>query len=424
MSFIPDQHREPEKVYLVGVFEQDSLDAEISLEELKELVRNLDLKIQGNVLVKLREKHANFLLGSGKVAEIIEDAKAAECDMIIFDCVLSPAQQRNWEKESKLRVIDRHEIILNIFAMRAKTREAYLQVELAQLEYALPRLKRAWTHLERQRGGGVTMRGAGEKQIELDERMIRDQLKKVKEELSQVMKQRNSQRKQRLKVPVPTTAIVGYTNAGKSSLLNKLSDADVYVADKLFATLDPTTRRVELPAGQLVLATDTVGFVQNLPHSLVESFKATLEETILADFLIHVVDVTSPYVETQMKTTHDVLNDLGANMKRCILVFNKIDRASNDMTLVSLRARFPKAVFTSVYTGEGIIELQEAMIEMLKNSIQEMILKIPYDEYGVITELHQIGAVQSEKQEEDGVLITGRVPLRFVDKLKKYLARA
>ena len=239
-------------------------------------------------MLAIRKPQAKYLVGAGKAIDLIEEARLHDCDVIIFDNELTPAQQRNWEQaaEEKILVIDRQEVILDIFGTRAQTKEAVLQVELARLEYNLPRLKSAWTHLSRQRGGGSVQRDAGETQLEMDQRMVRTQISKVKRELKTVIQHRHLQRKKRMTVPVPTCAIVGYTNAGKSSLLNKLTNSDILAEDKLFATLDPTSRRCPLPSGQPLIATDTVGFVRNLPHRLVDAFKATLEEAVVSNFLI------------------------------------------------------------------------------------------------------------------------------------------
>ena len=249
------------------------------LDELCELVDTLGFGIQHERMVSIRKPQSKLLVGSGKAQELVDEAKAHDCDVIIFDNQLTPAQQRNWEElaEEKILVIDRQEVILDIFGDRAQTKEAVLQVELARLEHNLPRLKSAWTHLSRQRGGGSMQRDAGETQLELDQRMVRTQITRVKSELESVIQHRETQRKKRMTVPVPTCAIVGYTNAGKSSLLNKLTNSNILAEDKLFATLDPTSRRCPLPSGQPLVVTDTVGFVRNLPHRLVDAFKSTLE---------------------------------------------------------------------------------------------------------------------------------------------------
>ncbi|MGJ8634123.1 MAG: GTPase HflX, partial [Luteolibacter sp.] len=329
------------------------------LTELGELVSTLGIEIAEIVLAKSREMHKKLLCGKGKAAEIVELAKAHECDVIVIDNSLAPSQQREWEALADLCVIDREEVILDIFAKRAHTREARLQVELARMQYALPRLARMWGHLDRESagsggaGGGGASRGMGEKQIEVDRRLAHMSIDRCKRELEVVRKQRKTQRKEREKFETPHGAIVGYTNAGKSTLLNKLSGADVMAKDMLFATLDTTTRRIELPDGQPLLITDTVGFVRNLPHRLVEAFKATLEEAVLADFLIHVLDATAPEIEIFHETTLKVLGELGASDKKIITVLNKIDAVTDPDTLESLNRNFPDALHTSSLTGLG-----------------------------------------------------------------------
>ncbi|MEI6597463.1 MAG: GTPase HflX, partial [bacterium] len=271
----PEYIARSNRAILVGLQrpEDTAEEAQALLNELHELVSNLGVEIRDSLIAKIREESPRYLLGSGKMEEIAELARSHECGLIIFDDALSPAQQRNWEKDSKgLRAIDRQEIILDIFVSRAKTKEAVLQVELAKLQQQLPRLKRLWSHLDRQRGGGAMQRDAGETQMEMDQRKIRDKIAKVRRDLAAVVAQRATQRKQRHRVPLPTFSIVGYTNAGKSSLLNRLTGASVLAEDKLFATLDPTTRRLKLPSGRAILLTDTVGFVRRLPHQLVEAF--------------------------------------------------------------------------------------------------------------------------------------------------------
>ena len=268
------------------------------LEELNELVTTLDIGIEEDMLVYARSEHKKFICGTGKAAEIASYAKALDCDVIVFDNMLAPMQQRAWEEIAGITVIDREEVILDIFAGRAQTKEAQLQVELARMQYALPRMAKMWSHLDREGGGGVggggASRGMGEKQIEIDRRLAKKRIDKIKEELATVRKQRSTRRKDREKYETPHAAVVGYTNAGKSTLLNKISGAEVLAADMLFATLDTTTRKIELPDGQPLLVTDTVGFVRNLPTRLVEAFKATLEEAVLADFLLHVLDANNP----------------------------------------------------------------------------------------------------------------------------------
>ncbi len=381
------------------------------LGELKELVENLGLAVTRTTLVNLRDRRQpKFLVGSGKAAELIAQAKADGADLIVFDEELSPAQQRNWEEESGLAVIDRQEVILEIFADRAHTREAVLQVALARMEYSLPRLTRAWTHLSRQRGKGA-MGGEGETQLEQDRRIVRDRIAHLKAELAQVIQQREVQRRKRMRVPVPGVAIVGYTNAGKSSLLNKLTGASVLAVDKLFATLDPTTRQFTLPDGRTLLATDTVGFIRRLPHRLVEAFKATLEEVVVSDFIIHVLDAANPNVEHHFATTTEVLGELGAAEKPALTVFNKVD-ATDAKTLALLRTHYPEALFISVHTGEGLDRLLARCAELAIDDHLSTELLIPHHRYDVVAKLHAIGTVRAQETRDDGVLVAGRFPLK------------
>ena len=352
-------------------------------------------------------------------------AFAHECDVIIFDNELTPTQQRNWEQtaEDKLLVIDRQEVILDIFSQRAKTKEATLQVELARLQYNLPRLKSAWTHLSRQRGGGSVQRDAGETQLELDQRMVRTQITKVKRELESVIKHRNLQRKKRMNVPVPTCAIVGYTNAGKSSLLNKLTHSDILAEDKLFATLDPTSRRCTLPNGHPIVITDTVGFVRNLPHRLVDAFKATLEEAVVSNFLIQVLDVSNPEVEAHMNTTLSVLQELGASDKTILTVFNKIDLLEDKDRQADLSLKYPESLFISIQSGEGISELLEFIETIVENNFTQLRLLIPHDRYDLIARLHREGAVYKEEATDNGTYILGSAPERLLKTLEPYHLR-
>jgi GTP-binding protein HflX len=389
------------------------------LEELKELVGNLGLEIARTELVRLRSPNARYLVGTGKAAELMEIAKEENIDLIVFDEELSPAQGRNWEEESDRAVIDRQEVILEVFNQRAQTREAKLQVELAQLEYALPRLKRAWTHLSRQRGKGK-MGGEGETQLEVDRRLVRDRITALRHELVAVVKQRAVQRHRRQRVPVPNAAIVGYTNAGKSCLLNRLTGAAVLVQDKLFATLDPTTRQLALPDGRKLLVTDTVGFIRRLPHRLVEAFKATLEETIVADFLIHVLDLTNPQVEKHLEATLAVLGELGADTKRTITVFNKVDAARPE-TVEIARVRHPDAVFLSALTGAGVDRLLARCSELTSTAEFAAQLRIPHDRYDIVARLHATGGIVEERAENDAYYITGRVPFALRDLVAPFL---
>jgi GTPase len=399
-----------ERAFLVGVQTPDMAEGEGDelLAELRELVENLRLKVTSAVLVKLRARSPALLLGSGKAEELVALAKADDAHVIVVDAALSPAQQRNWEKLSGLAVIDRQEVILEVFADRAQTREARLQVALARLEYSLPRLTRAWSHLSRQRGRG-SLGGEGETQLEQDRRAVRDRITHLKSELAGVVQQRDVQRRRRLRVPLATAAIVGYTNAGKSSLLNALTGSHLLVEDKLFATLDPTTRQMALPGNQKLLVTDTVGFIRRLPHGLVEAFKATLEEVVVADFLIHVLDAANPDFEKHHATTLAVLGELGAGEKPMLTVFNKIDKAS-PARLRAARHLAPDAIFVSALTGAGLDALAEHCRELVTRGRDSTELLVPHDRYDVIARLHALGHIRAQEHRDDGVLIHAYFP--------------
>ena len=373
--------------------------------------------------MRVRKTYAGYLLGKGKFNEVIEDVGELGCDVIIFDNELSPSQQRNWEAESKVLVIDRQEIILDVFAARAQTKEAVLQVKLARLEYSLPRLRRAWTHLGRQRGGGVTQRGEGEAQIELDQRLVRDQISATKKEIKQVAKTRKTSRKKRLRIPLPTVALVGYTNAGKSTLLNQVCDSDVLSADKLFATLDPTSRQSLLPNGEKIILTDTVGFIRKLPHRLVDAFRATLEETLVANLLLHVVDLSNPQFEEHMETTLTVLSELGAKEKEILTVFNKVDLLKeNDLVNLRISQNYKDGdmVYLSCKSGEGISDLMELIESKLGLRREPITYLIPHDKYSLVVNIRKEGCLAEESAEEDGMLITAYPSNQLRKELKGY----
>lgn len=410
------------RAMLVGVVMRgdSEVEVEVLLDELGELVSTLGIEVGGRVAINLKRPSAGLLLGSGRAEQLVAQAKELDCQVIIFDNELFPGQQRNWEKLSKLYVIDRQEVILDIFAERAQTKEAVLQVQLAKMEYALPRLRRAWTHLSRQRGGSAMQRGDGETQLEADQRIVRNRIARLKKELKEVVQHRGVQRKQRMKIPIPTAAIVGYTNAGKSSLLNCLTGSTILAEDKLFATLDPTTRRLELSGGLILLVTDTVGFVRRLPHRLVEAFKATLEEAVVSDFLIHVVDISSPDLEQHMETTLRVMKELGAEEKKILTVFNKVDIDVDAMLVGSLRAQYPEASFVSTVTKEGVDGLVNKMEAILANNIEQMELLIPHDRYDLIEKLHQGCVVRQEEARDDGVYLLVNAPKQMLGVFDSY----
>lgn len=405
-----------QRALLVGVFfdKREEREAKSLLDELVELVDTLGIGIVRKKLIFVREQNKGYLMGQGKKDEIIDLAKELEADVIIFDNQLSPMQQRNWEEEADVTVIDREEVILDIFGIRAHTKEAQLQVQLARLEYALPRMAKMWTHLDRQGGGGGkggagADRGEGEQQIEVDRRLARKRIGNLKAELETVRQQRATQRKERERNPIPHAAIVGYTNAGKSTLLNKLSGSDVLAQDMLFATLDTTTRRIELPDGQPLLLTDTVGFVRNLPHGLVEAFKATLEEAVIADFLIHVLDASAPEVFQFHETTLAVLKELGADDKKIVTVLNKVDLVEDTGRLHELQSHFEGSVLVSLETGSGVQQLLHRVNEVLVDRVGRLELRIPQARADLVSLLHREAKVLSEDYDGNDILITAIV---------------
>src|SRR5580658_6642204 len=413
-----------QRAFLIGVQtpEMPEGEGEELLAELTELVENLGLSVVRTVFVRLRAPSPALYIGKGKAEELAALAKEDGAEVIVFDSALSPAQQRNWEELAGMAVIDRQEVILEVFADRAHTREAVLQVALARMEYSLPRLTRAWTHLSRQRGKGA-LGGEGETQLEQDRRVVRNRIAHLKEELAKVVRQRGVQRTRRVRVPLPTASIVGYTNAGKSSLLNTLTGASVLAEDKLFATLDPTTRQMILPGNQKLLLTDTVGFIRRLPHGLVEAFKATLEEVLVADFLIHVVDITSPHFEKHRETTLSVLAELGAGDRPVVNVFNKVDLA-DAIQIRSAKQAMPDAFLVSARTGRGIDALKERCKEMISQDEASVTLVVPHDRYDIVAKLHSLGHVQEQEHREDGVHVTGRFPASQAGLLEPFMVKA
>ena len=399
-----DNRKLVERAVLVGMQEQGMQASEIKehLDELEELVENMNVGVVDKIVVPLKKIMPHYYVGSGKAEEILERVKELDGDCIIFDSELSPSQQRNWERLSKLCVIDRQEVILDIFASRASTREAILQVQLARLQYSLPRLTRAWTHLSRQRGGAKGTRGEGEQQIEVDRRLVQKRISALTRELKEVTQQRETQRKSRKRHELPTAAIVGYTNAGKSSLLNRVAGADILAEDKLFATLDPTTRKVTLPNNQDLLLTDTVGFVRKLPHNLVASFKSTLEEAVIADFLVLVLDISNPHVEEHWETTLSVLKELGADDKDILVAFNKIDLQQDPVFIARARGLFPNGIFISAETGEGIGDLLMQMIKFTKITSKTLKLQVPPQHHNIIALAHDKGKVLASEYDEYG----------------------
>jgi GTP-binding protein HflX len=413
-----------ERAYLITI-QKDGMneqEAEFHIEELTRLVDTMGIGIVGTMIVRVKKLNARYLIGQGKINEIIGKAKDKDSDIIIFDDDLSPSQQRNIEELSQITVIDRHEVILDIFADRATTRDAILQVGLARMQYSLPRLKRAWTHLSRQRGGAKGTRGEGEMQLEVDRRLVMNKINQLKKELKKVKQHRAIQRKKRHRVPLPSISLVGYTNAGKSSLLNKLTDANVFIEDKLFATLDPTTRKIKLDNGQVMLLTDTVGFIRKLPHDLVEAFKSTLEETVLSDFLIHVLDVSNTEVDEHFNTTLQVLEEIHAHEKSILTVFNKIDLLEKDSNRIHiLKNRYPDALFISTHTREGFDSLLKEMNKLIAHKLLNKTFNIPHERYDIVSFIHRNGQMIKEEHTENNYTINCLISEKINNKVEKML---
>ncbi|HEV7402981.1 MAG TPA: GTPase HflX [Chthoniobacteraceae bacterium] len=399
---------------------EDRAHAESLLDELEELVDTLGVPILDRQLIFLREIQPRFLVGSGKAEEYAARVKELGLDVIVFDNELSPSQQRNWEELTGVAVIDRTEVILDIFARRAQSREARMQVELARWSHALPRLSGAWGHLVRQ-GGGIGGRGEGETQLEQDKRRIRTHMDRLKKELLEVKSARATRRKDRQRTPVPNAAIVGYTNSGKSSLLRRLTGADVLVEDKLFATLDTTTRKVSLPNKQPLLLTDTVGFVRKLPHKLVESFNATLEEATQSEFLIHLLDASQPEVMEFYNTTMKVLTELHADQRPMIMAFNKIDLVEDTAVLANLGRHFPQAHFISVQTGQGLVGLLEHMGELVSGQAGVRELRLPQTATEEIARLHRETRVLETEYLDDEVRVVALMTPKLAERYAEFL---
>ena len=379
-------------------------------QELKNLVKTLDMEVVD--IVTLPEKTssasiARFGIGSGKAQEIAQLAEAQEADCIIFDTEITPTRQRNWETLTGIPVFDRQEVILRIFAQRARTKEAVLQVELAQLTYSLPRLAHSYGDMARQRGGSYGSKGAGETKLELDRRSIQSRIVQVKRELEKVVQERQTQRKRREKIPLPTCALVGYTNAGKSSLLNALTGSQVLAQDKLFATLDPTTRRLSIAGGTGLLLTDTVGFISNLPHSLVDAFKSTLEEAVQAQLLLVVVDAADVSAVEQYNTVCQVLEEIGATDNNRLIVLNKTDQLEKlDLRRTTLQNSFPNAIEVSAITGAGLPQLMEAIAQELAGPIATY--KIPLTQVKLLEQIRQQGVILEEQWLDTHINLTAR----------------
>lgn len=421
---IDSQKRVIEKAILVGLEQPgtDRWELEDSLSELEQLAATAGATVVDTVIQKLQKPTAPFYIGKGKAQEVARNCGSKQATSLIFDDELSPAQGRNLEKLTSRKVLDRTQLILDIFAQRARTREGRLQIELAQLQYLLPRLTRMWTHLSRQTGG-IGTRGPGETQLEVDRRRIQERIARLERELRDVRKIRGVQREGRMRHHWPVAAVVGYTNAGKSSLLNRMTGAGVLAANQLFATLDPTTRQLVLPNRQKMLLTDTVGFIRKLPHTLIESFKATLEEVAFADLLLHVVDLSHPHHHEQMAAVESVLAELGAHGKQTVLIFNKIDRVDDPALVQAARDRFPGSVAISAQSGEGMPELIQELEIRLAAWRMRVEFRVPITDSAVIADLHRIGHVLSCEYDADCARIAAHIPPESAARFAAYERR-
>jgi GTP-binding protein HflX len=429
-ALIETRNTRPERVFLIGAEFKSRRrpDMRDSLAELAELAATAGGEVVGDGLQKLDAPAPATFIGKGKAEEFAGFCRRNEVDTVIFDDELSAAQSRTLENIFNCKILDRTSLILDIFAQRARTREGKLQIELAQLQHLLPRLTRFWGHLSRQRGGIGMRGGEGEMQLETDRRRVQDRIARISRELELVRRQRGLQRSARQRNNWPLASIVGYTNAGKSTLLNALTGSNVLAEDILFATLDPTTRRLRLPSNQNVLLTDTVGFIRKLPHGLVEAFKATLEEVVQADLLLHVVDLSHPQVEEQIQAVNAVLAEIGAGGKPTIMVLNKLDRLNDggnegNGVLNRLQENHPHAVAISATTGEGIPSLLAEIGTQLRPKREFLVLRVPHEQSAVIARLHQVGQVIESSYRGPKARFKVRIPPYYHDEFAPFIAR-
>jgi GTP-binding protein HflX len=421
-SLVTTADQKTERAFLVGVEFKSKPKWELqdSLEELGRLASTAGAEVIGIGTQKLDRPYASTFIGTGKADEFAALCQADEADTVIFDDELSPAQSRNLEKIFECKVLDRTALILDIFAQRARTREGKLQIELAQLQHLLPRLTRFWTHLSRQKGG-IGMRGDGETQLETDRRRVLERIHRITADLKMVQRQRATQRDGRRRTKWPTASLVGYTNAGKSTLFNSLTGADVLQEDKLFATLDPTTRRLQLPTNQNVLLSDTVGFIRKLPHSLVDSFKATLEEVVQSDLLVHVVDVSHPLADEQISVVDQVLGELGAGGKPTLMVFNKSDRLENGEFIPQFSEKYPNAVQVSALKQTGFEALMDELGALLRPIRDFVELAVPHSAADVIARIHEIAEVVEIDYDGPETLLSARIPPHLAREFESYI---
>lgn len=422
-----------ETAVLVMVNEDEAEDTYVE-DELRGLCEAANVEPVATIRQRLDRPHRHSYVGRGKVEEIAMLAREMDADVVLFDAEISGIQQRNLEESLKTRVVDRTQLILDIFARRARTKEGMLQVELAQLSYMLPKLMSVYTKFERQKGG-IGMRGPGETKLETDRRMVRDRIAKLNDDIEEVKKHRDQQRASRRKHPFPFASIVGYTSAGKSTLMNRLAGTELLADAMPFATLDPTTRKVDLPEGYSVFLTDTVGFIRNLPTGLIAAFRSTLEEVVFADFVIHVVDVSNPAWELQYAAVMDTLEALGAQDKPMLTVFNKIDllklgrnanwrdedvMARSDEETIGLISEWPNSVQISAVTAQGMDDFQAAIVRQVKDLLAPLRALVPYSESGLVQSCYDFGRVLKLDYREDGIYIEAELVAEMRVRLEKY----
>lgn len=416
---------EAKRALLVGTYPAgEKGQCEEQLSELASLADTFGLVPAHKLPAPLREIHPGTFLGTGKIEEIRQIAEDTRSELVVFDDEISPQQQRNIEKAIGKPVIDRTELILGVFAQRAQTREARLQIELAACHYQLPRLRRLWTHLSRQRSGGASggaVKGEGEKQIEIDKRIVKRRISQLENELEEVKKYRQTQRRARERTGIPTFAIIGYTNVGKSTLLKALTQAEVLVEDKLFATLDTTTRQFILPNKQKILLIDTVGFIRKIPHQLVAAFKSTLEEALSADILLHLIDVSSPTAPQQAEATYEVLKELGALNHPILTLLNKVDLCPSRLLIDRVRFKYPKTIEISALNQTGFERLMEKMMHEVASLRKKVRCRLPQSQYALVSEVMREGRVLSCEYEENDILLEAEVPYHLERKLANFI---
>lgn len=408
----------------VGIYtggENGRLLCEEHLNELKALADTFGCIVKQKIAMPIRALDAATLITKGKLEEVQKIIQQSGVHLVIFDDEITPAQQRNLEKAFKVAVMDRTELILEIFAQRAVTKEAKLQIDLARIKYQFPRLKRLWSHFSRQRHSGGHLKGEGEKQIEIDKRLLKKRLQRLSHELEEVKKVRKTQKQQRARSHISTFAIVGYTNAGKSTLLHALTDADVLVEDKLFATLDPITKKYTLPDNQQILLTDTVGFIRKLPHTLVAAFRSTLESALHDDVLLHLIDASHPMCVEQAETTMQLLEELGAKKDTIITVLNKCDLCTDESRLQMLRIKYPKSVVISAAQKIGFHELTELMMKEIAEKRSRVKLRIPQNRYDLVAHLRKNAHILYEEYEENDVILSVELPKLELHSYEKFV---